>query len=164
MAAFSAILAVGVWINSISNEVATNAKEQQREHEGRAAAERALARADALAAARDLILARNLEEGLRRAGLGESAAVLRDIRLGRRPASGPGPDIASIRRIAELETEQRLQRERVQAEGEAARAASQSLIRRMCERDIHRNDRQCVELRRAARQEAILGRLEGNTQ
>jgi len=163
VAAFSAILAVGVWITTISGDLASQAREQQRENEGRAAAQRALARADAQAAARDRILARNIEDGFRRAGLSGPATVLRDIRLGQNRPQGSDNDIASARRIAELETEQRMAREQRQSEAEAARAASRSFMRRVCERELHKNSEQCVEFRRRDRQEAILDRLEGNS-
>lgn len=146
VAVFSAILAAGAWFATVSNQVQEDARKQAESRDAREAAHQALARADAQAAARDAILARNIEEGFRRAGLEAPASVVRDIRL-RLPMVTQESAIRDARRIAVLETEQRIDRERIAAEATRNRARTQDFMRHLCQREATRNDPQCAQYR-----------------
>ena len=146
---FSAILAAGVWFATIVDAERAQSREEAQKAEGRQQAAAALTQADTMAAARDERLALSIEEGFRRAGLEAPANVLRDLRKDR-PARVPPTDVQAARRIAELETEQRMRKEQIAAVAAQTEAEHQAAIRRLCRYESYKNDPACTAYRNPA--------------
>lgn len=146
VAVFSAILAAGAWADSVLDRVNEGAEREAEIAAVQQLLNSTLASADAQAARRDDVLAGKIEIGFRKAGFEGPAQVVREARAGRSRTQQPSVDVATVKRLAELETEKKLRDEETARQVREGQAALDGLMRQLCARDSYRDTDRCRRL------------------
>jgi hypothetical protein len=143
VAVFSAVLAAGAWVDSVLDRANRGAEREAEVAAAQQLLNSTLATADRQAARRDDVLASKIEIGFRKAGLEGPAQVVREVRMGRSPPPQPIVDVATVRRLAELETEKRLGEEQRARDNLERKADYDRAMRQLCALNSYKDTDQC---------------------